>query len=85
MSGGMREVEKEKEKNSRSRARELGLTLMGGGGCPMNLGTHRSRTAERNATGADTEGCAPFDTTATSHGGDKEPCPGLQISEWDSN
>ena len=29
-----------------------------GGGCPMNLGTHRSRTAERNATGADTEDCA---------------------------
>ena len=22
-----------------------------------------------------------MDTTATSHGGDKEPCPGLQISE----
>ena len=51
----------------------------------MNLGTHRSRTAERSATGADTEGCAPLDTTATSHGGDKEPCPGLQKSEWDSN
>ena len=51
----------------------------------MNLDTHRSRTAERNSTGADTEGCAPFDTTATSHGGDKEPCPGLQMSEWDSN
>ena len=46
----------------------------------MNLGTHRSRTAERSATGADTEGCAPLDTTATSHGGDKEPCPGLQKS-----
>ena len=51
----------------------------------MNLDTHRSRTAERNSTGADTEGCATFDTTATSHGGDKEPCPGLQMSEWDSN
>ena len=50
----------------------------------MNLGTHRSRTAERKATGADTEDCAPFDATATSLGGDKEPCPGLQISEWDS-
>ena len=35
--------------------------------------------------GAETEGCAPFDTTATSHGGDKEPCPGLQMSEWDSS
>ena len=34
----------------------------------MNLGTHRSQTAERNSTGADTEGCAPSDTTATSTG-----------------
>ena len=41
----------------------------------MNLCTHRSRTAERNSTGADTEGCAPFDTTATSHGEDMKPCP----------
>ena len=85
MSGGMRGRRSRKEKNSRSRARELGLTLMGGGGCPMNLGTHRSRTGERHATGADTEGCAPLDTTATSHGGDKEPCPGLQTSSGTPN
>ena len=50
----------------------------------MNLGPHQRRTAEQNSTGAETENCAPLDTTATSHGGDKEPCPGLQTSEWDS-
>ena len=83
MSGGMREVEREGEELEKQSERAGANPY--GGGCPMNLGTHRSRTAERNATGADTEGCAPFDTTATSHGGDKEPCPGLQISEWDSN
>ena len=83
MSGGMKRGKRRTLEAERERESLLGLTLMGG--CPMNLDTHRSRTAERNSTGADTEGCAPFDTTATSHGGDKEPCPGLQISEWDSN
>ena len=75
---------KEKEKNSRSRARELGLTLMGG--LPHEP-WHSSKSDGRTKfyKGLTQKAAPHFDTTATSHGGDKEPCPGLQISEWDSN
>ena len=34
----------------------------------MKLGTHRSRTATKVYKGLKREDCAPFDTTATSHG-----------------
>ena len=55
------------------------------GAAPLTLALIEVGQQNEILQGAETEDCAPFDTPATSHGGDKEPCPGLQMSEWDSN